>query len=190
MESDAEHGLCPTCFRRLLLECSVQLHISKQNTLMNGSCGVYKGLLRQALLTWKKQGNRILVHQLAQLLAAYLPASTWNYSITSLPGHRRQCRIRGWDPGSELAKKVCDLQEQEYVSCFVRTKKSHMQKTLNRMQRLENAALMFQVKEIQLPEKILIIDDIRTTGASIQAAYELLKSAGVKKIAYFTLAQD
>ena len=48
----------------------------------------------------------------------------------------------------------------------------------------------FKVKDnIQLPLKILLIDDIYTTGATLQLAKEILVEAGVKEIVTFSLAR-
>ena len=63
------------------------------------------------------------------------------------------------------------------------------QSSKTRKERLQSQQC-FKVKDnIQLPLKILLIDDIYTTGATLQLAKEILVEAGVKEIVTFSLAR-
>jgi len=63
------------------------------------------------------------------------------------------------------------------------------QSSKNREERLNSQQCFTLVKDVRLPEKILLIDDVYTTGKTLQLARELLLEAGVKEILTFSLAR-
>lgn len=63
------------------------------------------------------------------------------------------------------------------------------QSSKNRQERLNSQQCFTLVKDVLLPEKILLIDDVYTTGKTLQLARELLLEAGVKEVLTFSLAR-
>lgn len=63
------------------------------------------------------------------------------------------------------------------------------QSSKNRQERLNSQQCFILAKDVLLPEKILLIDDVYTTGKTLQLARELLLEAGVKEVLTFSLAR-
>ena len=63
------------------------------------------------------------------------------------------------------------------------------QSSKNREERLNSQQCFTLAKDVLLPEKILLIDDVYTTGKTLQLARELLLEAGVKEVLTFSLAR-
>lgn len=153
--------------------------------------GEYAGSLRRALLLWKHTGVRAMTEPLADICCDLIPCELWGRPVTSVPCHPRNRRQRGWDPARELAQAVAPRIGSMYVDCFIRTSASRTQKSLDEQQRQANAAAMLRRSDRKpLPEAVLLLDDVRTTGATIRAASTLLYQSGCRKVHAFTLAQD
>ena len=63
------------------------------------------------------------------------------------------------------------------------------QSSKNRQERLKSQQCFTLAKDVCLPDKILLIDDVYTTGKTLQLALELLLEAGVKEVLTFSLAR-
>lgn len=66
---------------------------------------------------------------------------------------------------------------------------SQKQSSKNRAERLEAKQMFYLLDEKEVPEKILLFDDIYTTGATIQLAVELFMKIGRKEIKTFSLTR-
>lgn len=88
------------------------------------------------------------------------------------------------------AEKLADLTGGECLPVLVRYSKSRIQKKLDVDQRKINAENMFGISDIDIPDRLILIDDITTTGASIKQAAQKLNERGARKIYCFTIAQD
>ncbi|HPX25525.1 MAG TPA: phosphoribosyltransferase family protein, partial [Treponemataceae bacterium] len=65
----------------------------------------------------------------------------------------------------------------------------HQQKKLNRDERIHQLGHLYELKKniTNIPEEVVIIDDIMTTGVTLENCAEVLKRAGVKKVHAVTL---
>ncbi len=214
--------LCSNCCRKIITECSTQLH-QRNIALFNssddtcyrcgkpllaetGMCmmcrtspypdsismsiGAYSGILRRALLLWKHKGIRRMTRHLSELAIHFLPAPVWTTPITHIPGHPRSIRRRGWDPVEQLCIEIARSSAVDHHYLLKRRRSSRIQKSLNERERLLNARNLFSLSGNPLPKEIILIDDVRTTGASMNAATELLMQGGCSRVHHFTLAQD
>ncbi len=109
--------------------------------------------------------------------------------LVPIPIHKNRLRKRGYNQAELLAETV-----GKYTGIPVRTdilirvEDTKPQKELNPTERTRNLSRAFQVsKNIRLPDAVMLVDDIYTTGATIEACTELLKQAGVKDIYYTSI---
>lgn len=126
----------------------------------------------------------------------FAQAAVWNYgdwirtreieAIVPIPMFNRKMRQRGYNQAEVFAKALGRELEIAVESRLVyRVKNTVPQKELNSRQRKDNLKGAFQVRtNIVKYRKILLVDDIYTTGATIDAVGEVLKAAGVEEI-YF-----
>lgn len=98
-------------------------------------------------------------------------------------------RVRGFNQSELIACKLGELVEMPvYSDMLVRTRNTKPQKNLEHLQRRKNLMGAFQVR--YMPDNVksvILIDDIYTTGSTIDACSTALKEAGIKKV-YFISA--
>ena len=109
--------------------------------------------------------------------------------ILPVPIHRQKKRQRGFNQAELVAKKLGKMINVP-VDCnyLIRTEKTVPQKELSRQKRKENLKKAFAVKKTnRFYERVLIVDDIYTTGATIDAISEILRENQVKIIFFLTI---
>lgn len=111
-------------------------------------------------------------------------------ALTPIPIHAKKKRERGYNQAELLA--VClgkQLNLPVERDLLVRSKETVPQKELNALQRQNNLKRAFKIgkNDVKL-STIIVVDDIYTTGSTVDEAARVLKQAGVKKIYVLTLA--
>jgi len=109
--------------------------------------------------------------------------------IVPVPMFAAKKRSRGYNQAEVFARALgreCAVPVEEKL--VVRTKNTMPQKSLNDKQRKDNLKGAFQVRtNIVKYSKILLVDDIYTTGATIDAIAELLKKSGAKEVYFLSI---
>lgn len=109
--------------------------------------------------------------------------------ILPVPVHALKKRQRGFNQAELIAKELGKLTGIP-VDCsyIIRTQKTVPQKELSRQQRKANLRKAFDIRKKGVCyEKVLLVDDIYTTGATIDAISELLKENRTKKVFFLTI---
>lgn len=105
--------------------------------------------------------------------------------ITCVPMHGWHKFRRGFNQSEEFAKYLSEMWGVPYVPMFQRKLRSHKQARLSAAQRQENAARSFvrrkDVGELA-GQRILLVDDIVTTGATVSHCAQLLREKKPEKI--------
>lgn len=104
--------------------------------------------------------------------------------ISSVPLHWEKKLKRGFNQSEKLAKKVAKWQQISYLSLLKRVKDTDPQMKLKRSQRLLNLEGAFKVRKSQdiSNKRILIVDDVTTTGATLEECARVFKEAGAKSV--------
>ena len=140
---------------------------------------------------FKFNSVRALAAPLAELANASLPRDiNGNSAIVPLPTISRHIRSRGFDHTYLIAKRLAKLRNIPVNKLLLRAKNT-VQVGTNRSTRLKqaNEAYMLNPKLTPDHETIyILLDDVWTTGASLRAATELLRSAGITQILILVLA--
>ena len=113
--------------------------------------------------------------------------------IIPIPIHREKLKTRGYDQAVLMASELSKLTGVPAdINAVKRSKKTEPNKKLGAWQRAENMRGAFGVTESgkrRLKGKdILIVDDIYTTGATVDACAEALKAAGAEMVYVLTFA--
>lgn len=112
--------------------------------------------------------------------------------IVPVPIHKRRYRQRGYNQAAILAKKLgerlgIEVEEEALIRC----KYTMPQKNLSDRERLKNLEQAFRVNQKRIEKyrgkRVLLLDDIYTTGSTIEACTKVLKGAGVDKVYYISL---
>ena len=109
--------------------------------------------------------------------------------IIPIPLHPRRLEKRGYNQAGIIAEalgKQLEISVEEKI--LKRQKNTKPQKELNHQERQKNMKNAFVVRKKLNGENILLVDDIYTTGSTIEEAAKELKRAGAEKIFFLTVA--
>ncbi|MBI5621724.1 ComF family protein [Candidatus Falkowbacteria bacterium] len=151
-------------------------------------------LVRQAVHYFKYRFVLALGQELMVALVSRQPHCPWPGALlVPIPLHRKKLKRRGFNQAAILAQAV-GLQWQLPVctTALYRCRQQVAQMTLNRQQRLENIHNIFAVQPGQLPAggTIVLVDDVVTTGATLNEAARVLKTAGARRVVAVVLAHE
>jgi ComF family protein len=158
------------------------------------SFGYYSMEMRQVIHELKFEGRRPLAQLLAPLLADAFFES-WKREdfdfITYVPLHPRRRRERGFNQAELLGRSLAQISGLPELRILRRTAATPSQVGLSDAQRLENVRNAFSCTNIGrvAGKRILLIDDVMTTGATLASASEALMDAGAEKVSVLTVAR-
>ncbi len=117
-------------------------------------------------------------------------APSWNAScLVPIPMHPKKRAVRGFDQACLLADYLssrCHLPVLDHL--LVRSRQTESSKKLGRSDRRKNLRGVFAIHSgDRIPESVILIDDIFTSGATIDEAAYTLRSAGVKHVYFLTV---
>ena len=148
--------------------------------------GMYESQLRKAILSAKWSFSAVKIKSLGRLLAVHQRAQLEALKIDRvipIPQHWRQRVVRHFNPAWIIAAEVATLLN---VPCdahlLYKERRTRPQKRVAVSQRFENQEEAFGLKDPHViqGERLLLIDDVLTTGATCSSAARLLKKAGAK----------
>ncbi|MDE0189997.1 MAG: ComF family protein [Gammaproteobacteria bacterium] len=153
-----------------------------------------------------KSGNglreaRILGGILAPAIRARYRGDRLPDALVAMPLTRRRRRQRGYNQAELLASVICrEIDRPVLRGALVRTRHTPPQRTLPRSARLRNVRGAFDVRRTlrdrvfartaeAMPKRIALVDDVTTTGATVRAASETLRAAGVDEVHVWVAAK-
>ena len=105
------------------------------------------------------------------------------FIITNVPRRPAAIRRDGYDHSAALAKKIASILGIEYRQ-FLRSRAKRAQREMKGRERMQNAA--FDYKRGELPslkgKRVILVDDVVTTGSSLASCASLLRGMGTKNI--------
>ncbi|MFC1897324.1 ComF family protein [Chloroflexota bacterium] len=154
----------------------------------------FDGVIRQAIHQLKYRNLRALSVTLANLLQDYLVTNPMPGEIlVPVPLHQKRVRERGYNQSSLLAKELGQLTNLPVVDdCLIRHRYAPPQaKTSTADERRSNVTNAFTCLDHRLQNKqVLLIDDISTSGATLDACAAALKTTGVTSMWGLVLARE
>jgi ComF family protein len=153
--------------------------------------GEYDGVLRQLIHLFKYSKVESLAHPLSQLLIRALPLDRSYDVIAPMPMHWWKRWHRGFNQAELLAAPVAKRFGQKLSTQLGRQRRTKAQAGLSEAQRRDNLKNSFCVKnpEAVRGKRILLVDDVFTTGATLRAATETLKANGASHVSALVLAR-
>lgn len=190
---------CPACLSALPWRSSHALRageLAARGPLSAaGAAFSYDGALRKLLHAYKFEGHSSLRRPLARKLAEGL--QRWDREahfdlVALLPPAARSLEERGYDAGGELARDAARLLGLPAKPLLRRSGAAQRQSELDRAGRLSNAqgALSLAPNAIVEGKRVIVFDDILTTGATLQEAARVLAQAGAASVSGFALAHS
>lgn len=162
------------------------------------SCDYQNKLVQKLIKHYKYNYLENLANILVDILEkrARLLALDKNTIVVNVPLHKNKKRQRGFDQTEILAKKLAKRLSLDYYPLLIRNKNNPAQAKLDKADRQKNVANIFTInKKVMLTvEKhhtnILLIDDVATTGSTLNEAAKILKDNDFKKVICLVLAKN
>lgn len=153
--------------------------------------GSYEGTLRSLIHLLKYKKICSLSKPLGQLLAGALPRHQRFDVVTAVPMHWRRRWMRGFNQAELLAAEIGRHFHIPVKPLLKRCRPTPSQAGLTRAARRANVAGAFRVRNGVSAEglRVLLVDDVMTTGATVSACASALKRGGAKHVTVITLAR-
>lgn len=155
-----------------------------------GAVFEYGGPVADAIGRFKYEGRSDLGRVLGLRMAE--EAGVWAGrvdGIVPVPLHWRRRRTRGYDQAALLARPVArGLRVPSLFRCLRRVRNTPSQVALPHADRLRNVRGAFQSRGLEGSPRLLLVDDVRTTGATLAAAADALRVAGAGDVRTLVLA--
>lgn len=155
------------------------------------SCGHYEGPLRELIHLYKFGRMMPLARYFGRYLARALPRDQRFDAIVPVPLHWRRRFRRGFDQSVLLARELERRTGIPALQALRRTRYTRAQAGLSRRERSANVAQAFSAPapEAVRGRRLLVVDDVFTTGVTANAAAAALKRAGAARVCILTLAR-
>jgi ComF family protein len=151
--------------------------------------GFYDGPLKDLIHLYKYGRVQSLAPRFTGLLAAALPLGVAYDAVVPVPLHWRRRWQRGFNQAAQLGKGIAKRRGFRFANLLFRKHWTGSQASLSHSARRGNVAGAFQVRGNVKDLRILLVDDVMTTGATAAACSLILKRAGAKSVTLLTLAR-
>lgn len=185
---------CPKCRNSAVWLSGGQAVVPGTQFARCVSAAWYTGKLRESFLLFKFKNHpqyaKAYGKMLAEAIRTYLPGSF--DLITWVPVSKDTLKNRGYDQARLLAEEAARCLNRQAISLLKKTKQNKTQSSLEgRTARLKNAANVYSVPDAETVKgkRILVIDDILTTGATLEEAARTLRNAGATQVVAATLCR-
>jgi competence protein ComFC len=180
----------------LCQNCKDSLKFLNQNEMQDGIISAFpyaNPLVQKIIVEFKYNGIRNLAKPIAELINKSLRLNsdlddTW--ILTYIPMHWRKEKKRGFNQAKLIAQELSKLTSLPCEDLLEKLKATKPQKDLSREQRQLNLFKVFRAYPETLNKKIILIDDVCTTGSTLLEAKRALLDAGAKEVLYSTFARE
>ena len=156
----------------------------------------YENFVREKIISYKFNENAYLYKTFVKIIIKnekiYRFLKSYDI-ILAVPMYKTKQSVRGYNQCELIAKELSkELNVNFEKNNLIKIKYTKTQSTLSKSQRKENVKGAFQINnEDRIKnKKIILIDDIYTTGSTVNECSRILKKSGAKEIIVVTIAKD
>lgn len=198
--------LCKKCQKVLEAEAKFQIdQVDNQEYFFENHLYIFKyeGIIRKLILNYKFNEKSFLYKTFVNFLIKnekFFKILKSYDTIIPIPISSKRMNERGYNQseliGNEIVKNLLEKEKSLKIecitSCLIKQKNIVEQSKLNKEQRQKNIQGVYKLKnkEKLVNKKILLIDDIYTTGSTVNECCKILEEANPRKIDVFTIAKD
>lgn len=194
------HNLCKFCELKLnkyVLNCikDYRKDNSKHFDYLYSSLK-YENIVREKIIAYKFGEAAYLYRTFVKIIIknAKIYRFLQSYDIIiPVPMYKTKKNVRGYNQSELIAKEIAKTLNIKFRNnILTKIKNTKVQSTLSKNKRQENVRNVFEIinKEEIRNKKVILIDDIYTTGSTVNECARVLKKAGAKEIFVVTIAKD
>jgi len=165
--------------------CSACLKRSPSFSMVHAA-GLYQGNIKDAVHQLKYRNQLTLAEPLGQLLSKIVVGSGVGFAadcIVPVPLHPHRLRQRGYNQALELARPISrELNVPLDTTLLQRCRKTLQQQGLSATERRSNLRNAFTLASQPSALRVLLIDDVMTTGETVRECCRVLAAGGVKEV--------
>ncbi len=156
----------------------------------------YEGQFREYILSYKFFDKSYMYKTFVKLILKnekVCEAINTYDIIIPVPISKKRLKVRGYNQSGLIAKEIArNLKIMYLPNCLIKTKEIIEQNKLNKREREQNIIGAYEIAKEQIlyNKKILLVDDIYTTGSTVNECSKTLIKANPSKIGVLTIAKD
>ncbi|MEE0866300.1 MAG: ComF family protein [Clostridia bacterium] len=186
--------LCNKCYK--ILENDANFNIEKKLSYEHIYLFKYEGLIRRLIIEYKFKDKSYLYKTIVNFLLKnkkmFEIIKSYD-TIIPVPISKKRKKTRGYNQTYLIAKDIANsvgIKLENRV--LFKTKNIIEQSKLNKEDRLENIKGVYEIRNAKriINKKILLFDDIYTTGSTVNECCKMLKKTNLDKIGVLTVAKD
>ena len=196
-ENESRNSLCYNCKKKIQKEFKfTKIHSKNKNFLEQYYLFQYKDLIRNMILEMKFQKKPYIYKTIEYFLQnnkKYLEKLKKYDIIIVVPLSWKRKLKRGYNQSLLIAKHIAqNLKIDLENNCLYKHKNIIEQGKLNKEDRIENIKGVYSIKNEEKikNKKILLVDDIYTTGSTVNECCKMLIKTSLNKIGVLTIAKD
>jgi len=137
-----------------------------------------------------KFGSKIIYSRLfAELLSPLLSPVPEDYVLMPVPLHKSRLRKRGYNQAYEIAKEISKSTSRILDISLIRQKNTAMQAQLELKHRAKNVSKAFAVNDTLENKRIILVDDVMTSGNTLKECAKTLKKVGAEDVRVLVFAR-
>lgn len=186
----SKDSLCDGCARWILEQDPVLFRGNHFSLCVSPL--LYEGKVRESVHRYKFSGRRFYEKTYAPLMASAVRRELDDFDLlTFVPISPKRLRRRGYDQSERLARNLGEILQKPVFSCLKKCKNNPAQSSIRDASlRKKNVRGVYEIArgaDVR-GKRVLLVDDIITTGATLEECSNILAKAGAKHIACVTLA--
>jgi len=196
-----KNSLCENCKSGLdtITVAKIDNYENKTDKFFNehGYIFKYEGQIRKLLIDYKFNNKSYLYKTFASIILSNKKMVNFinNYEIIiPVPIHKKRFNCRGYNQSELLAREISrKLKNIQFLNkLLIKTENNVAQSTLTKEERALNVKDIYKVKNNNLikEKSIILLDDIYTTGNTVNECSKLLKKNGAREIGILTVSKD
>lgn len=186
---------CNKCGKELISETDICFNCRRQNIIQHKNYAIfpYMGIGQKLVAEWKNNGLRNYAYLFSTYILKFIESKPLisELPIIPVPPRPNKMKVKGWDQVYDISSFL-HKHGKKIIKCIKR-KDGYSQKLMSKHERMKNIKEKFYFDNAfdkRVPDSVILLDDIITTGSTISECAHILKSCGCKNIYSITIFFD